>query len=326
MNGNRDLSPGWIAPAAAASAGVIIAAAAAVRALTRRWAAAHDPTGGEPLCLPDGEDVVVTSADGARLATRVAGPAEGGLMLLLHGWTNDRRVWGAVAKRLVAQGHRVVLYDQRGHGASTVGEAGLTMDALAADLDAVLAAVDARNAVVAGHSMGGMAAQAFAVNHPAALTDRVGALVIVSSACDRVPSGGLRGIFTGLPVTDRALRFRAVAPLLVRYTVGRHVHLGHLDAVRDLFVATSPAIRRQLRAAMIAMDLSAGVPDIAVPVTVVAGTRDQLTPLPRSERIAQLIGHAQLKVLDDHGHMLPWEAPDDLTIVLTEAADQISGV
>lgn len=318
------MSASWHRRAIGAAAVGTAAALAGGLVATRRWAAAHDPTGGEPLALPDGDDHVVTAPDGARIATRVAGPADGPTTVLVHGWTNDRRVWGAVAKRLVARGHRVVVYDQRGHGQSTVGSAGLAIDALGADLRAVLEHLDVRDAIVAGHSMGGMAAQAFAVSHSQVLTDRVAALVLVSSACDGAGRGGWRGVFTDWAVADTALALPAVAPFLVRFTVGRRPHLGHLVAQRELFTATSPPIRRQLRAAMRAMDLGPSLGEIAVPVHIVTGRRDQLLAVARSERIAELIPHAQLTVMDDHGHMLPWEATDELVDVLADAASAAS--
>ena len=306
---------------AAAAVAVTTAAAGAVAAFTtRRWSRTLDPTGGEPLTLPDGEDVVVTAPDGAQIAVRVAGPADGPPTLLLHGWTNDRRVWGPVGKRLVEQGHRVVLYDQRGHGASTTGEDGLSIESLAGDLDAVVTQLDLRDAVVVGHSMGGMATQAFAVTHRQTLADRVSGLVLVSSACDRVHGGGAKGIVTDLPISDWALALSVTAPMLVRYTVGRQAHIGHLRAVRDLFVATPPKVRKGLRAAMMEMDLSEDLRHIDVPVTIVVGTHDQLLPQSRSRRIAELIPHAELRVLEDRGHMLPWEAMDELTDLIVAAA------
>lgn len=314
----------WHRPAGGLAAAGTAAAVVGGVVATRRWAAAHDPTGGEPLTLPDGEDHVVTAPDRAQIATRVAGPVDGPTTVMVHGWTNDRRVWGAVGKRLVARGHRVVLYDQRGHGKSTVGSDGLAIDALAADLRAVLEHLDVREAVVAGHSMGGMAAQAFAVAHPEVLTDRVAALVLVSSACDRAGRDGWRGPFSDRAIADLALRLSPLAPFLVRFTVGRRPHLGHLAAQRELFTATPPQIRRQLRAAMRAMDLSQSLGEIAVPVRIVTGRRDQLLAAARSERIAELIPHAQLTVMDEHGHMLPWEAPDELVDVLADAATDAS--
>ena len=305
---------------ARALAGVAVAAAAAAVGgvvATRRWAATPDPTSGEPLCLPDGENVVVPTADGAHIAAWVAGPADGPVTVLVHGWTGDRRLWGSVAKRLVAAGQRVVLYDQRGHGGSTIGASGLTMAALADDLRCVLEHLELRDAVVAGHSMGGMAAQAFAVADPQVAAQRVAAFVLVSTACDRAGRGDLRMLLADWPVADLALRRKAIAPFLVRHTVGRSAHLGHLDAQRQLLTAVPAPTRRRLRAAMRAMDLSAQLGDITVPVRVVTGRRDQLLAVARSERIAALIPHAELTVLDDKGHMLPWEAPEELAEILS---------
>ncbi|HEX7443487.1 MAG TPA: alpha/beta fold hydrolase, partial [Acidimicrobiales bacterium] len=99
-------------------AGTVLAATAAAR----RWSGAEDPTGGDPLGLPDGERTTITTPDGAELAVTVAGPDAGPTVVLSHCWTGDQRIWAPVARRLVDQGHRVVLYDQRGHGGSTIGE------------------------------------------------------------------------------------------------------------------------------------------------------------------------------------------------------------
>lgn len=300
------------------AAAALSAAAGGLALAHRRWAAAHDPTEGATLGLPQGDTVAVVTADGATLTATVAGPPDGRVFVLVHGWTHDRRIWSAVARRLVARGHRVVAYDQRGHGASTVGDDGLTMDALAADMDAVLAAVDARDAVLVGHSMGGMAAQAFALSHTQSVRDRVAAIAMVSTACDGMARvNRSMGPFVDRSIADRALALKVLAPLLVRRSLGRTPHLGHLRAIRDLFVATPPHVRRELRMAINGMDFSERLADIDVPVLVFTGRRDGIVPFARSTRIAEVLESAELHVFDDAGHMLPWEAPDELVDILT---------
>jgi len=98
---------------------------------------------------------VPPSLDPAHLGAHAEG------LVCLTGCARD----GHVA-RLVAAGRRVVLYDQRGHGASTLGPGAPTVDQLGEDLAAVLDAVDARDAVVAGHSMGGHGALVLGMKHP----------------------------------------------------------------------------------------------------------------------------------------------------------------
>ena len=146
--------------------GAILAAGAAATIAARRWATADDPCKDDRDAELDGKPFTVTTYDGALLDGVRLGAEGGPLVVLSHCWTGDRSTWIPVARRLVAEGHTVVLYDQRGHGASTLGSEGATINRVGADLAAVLDAVDARDAIVAGHSMGGMAVMALLAEHP----------------------------------------------------------------------------------------------------------------------------------------------------------------
>lgn len=307
------------------AAGTAAAAGAAAYA-TKRWAETHDPTGGEPLALPDGEEVKVETGDGAVLAALVAGPADAPTYVLSHCWTGDRRIWGPVARRLVEAGNRVVLYDQRGHGQSVAGASGFTIEALGDDVSAVLEQLDLRDVVLAGHSMGGMSVMAFATRHEQVVRDRVAKVVLVATAAAEVGLG--RGEIAdriairvlGSSRLDRAMRSRRVGHVLVRGTVGPTPVLAHLQAVRDTYLATHPETRASFFQAMLGMDLTEGLRDVAVPVVVVVGTHDQLTPVSHARRITECIGGSRLEVLERAGHMLPIEVPDRLTEILQHDA------
>src|SRR3954468_8374207 len=176
------LATGGVA-AAGAAAGIVVAG--------RRWAAADDPEAGTRLTGPDGTTVRIPTGDKGEISATVAGDdGDGRTFVLVHGWTNDRRIWAPVGRLLVERGHRVVLYDQRGHGASRPGADGMKIKPLGSDMAAVLDHLDARDAVVAGHSMGGMAAQTFAIEHPDVLAERVAAVALVSTASSDVSARG----------------------------------------------------------------------------------------------------------------------------------------
>jgi non-heme chloroperoxidase len=306
--------------AAAGLVGGAVAAGAAATVAGRRWAAAHDPTGGEPLRETEGNEQRVITPDGTELAVLVAGPADGRTFVLSHCWTGDRRIWGPVARRLVDRGHRVVLYHQRGHATSTVGRDGLTLAALGEDLRAVLEAVDARDAVLAGHSMGGMAIQAFATEHPDALHDRVRGIALVATSSGDLRQGKLAEKLASLVLAstgvNRAFASRRLAPILVRGSVGRVASLPVLEAVVETFAATPPATRAGFFAALMAMDFEDALAKVDVPVVVVSGTRDTLTPPSHSRRMVEALPEARLRVIRHAGHMLPCEVPDELTDVL----------
>ncbi len=282
----------------------------------QRWDGAPDPTAGSPLDrLDDLAERVegVITPDGARLAVVAAGPVDGPLVVLAHCWTGDRRVWGPVARRLVADGHRVVLYDHRGHGRSSTGTAELSLELLGDDLALVLDHVDARRAVVAGHSMGGMAVQAMAGRHPALVGDRLTGALLVATASTAVATGrrarfGPRVV--AHPRVERMLRRPVVGPLSVRDFVGATPCLAHLRAVTETFVATPGHVRGSLLRAMATMDLTAGLAALRVPVTVVVGSRDRHTPPAAGRRIADAVPTGRFVEVPDAGHMLPFEVPD----------------
>jgi pimeloyl-ACP methyl ester carboxylesterase len=75
-------------------------------------------------------------------------------VVLLHGWPLDSRSWEPQLHPLLEAGQRVILYDRRGFGRSSRPAAGYDFDTLAADLDAVLTALDLHDATVVGFSLG----------------------------------------------------------------------------------------------------------------------------------------------------------------------------
>ncbi|HAM01285.1 MAG TPA: alpha/beta hydrolase [Acidimicrobiaceae bacterium] len=287
-----------------------------------------DPTGGLPLDrlrdLPRRQERIVT-ADGAELhVVRVGTPRDGRrLVVLSHCWTGDHRVWGPVARRLVSAGCEVVLYDHRGHGASTSGCTSVSLEALADDLADVLAHVGASGAVVAGHSMGGMTLQAMAGRRPELMAERVASVVLVSTACTAVLAGVRRRMgprLVGHRTVNALLARGRLGRFAVRDFVGKDRHRAHLAAIAETFLSTPGVLRAELLSAMTAMDLTPALSTIAVPVTVVVGSRDRFTPPRQARCIASAVAGARLLVVPDAGHMLPFEAPDILASLLAREA------
>jgi pimeloyl-ACP methyl ester carboxylesterase len=102
-----------------------------------------------------------------RLAARTAG-RRGPPLVLVHGLASTQHIWDLVLPLLAAR-HRVITYDQRGHGASSKPPRGYGFDEVTADLAAVLRACRARRAVVVGHSYGANVALELAARRPEAV-------------------------------------------------------------------------------------------------------------------------------------------------------------
>ena len=306
-----------VAVLGAIGAGVV----AAVRGRGSGWADGDDPCGPEGLALPDGERLSIDTDDGARLDALVAGPADGPLVVLPHCWTGTKAMWAPVARRLVADGHRVVLYDQRGHGESTLGTEPMRMERLGEDLRAVLVAVGANEVVLAGHSMGGMTVQALAVAHPDLVQRFVKGIVLVATAAHLGLPWPLPDRVVGLVLGEAASARIAKRGLAVtRRSVGRKAYRTHVEATHEAFATTAGAVRAGFLVGMSHMDFRAGLTSLAVPTTVLVGTHDRLTPPRLARALAKRIPDAHLEVVEGAGHMLPLEAPDRVAEVIADRA------
>lgn len=321
----RTLRKVAVAGVGAAATAAAVAGARGAIAYRRRMAVApgDGPPGSE---LGWGEleqpaDLTVETPDGATLAVWDVG--DGPTVVLPHCWGCTHAIWVPVARRLVESGHRVVLYDQRGHGASTRGTAPLSIQTLGDDLAAVLAARDADNAVLAGHSMGGMTIMALATYRPEVLQQRARALVLVATAASSFSTGPIRAerlaaTFIASPVVNRAL----LSPngyRFVRGTFGLDPVRAHIALTSKLFAECAGEVRGGFLTAMSAMKLLEGIATIDMPVTVMVGSQDRLTPPSRAAQMVATIPGARLITLDGRGHMLPLEDPDSVTDEITRA-------
>ncbi len=274
---------------------------------------------GAGLTRPDHQ--VVRTGDGAHLAVwdLDGHGADAPVVVLPHCWGCSHEIWLPVARRLREEhGPRVVLYDQRGHGASTRGTAPLAIDTLGHDLAAVLEATDARDAVLAGHSMGGMTVMSLATHRPAVLKERAKATVLVSTAAttlgDRRSARGtsVARAFISSGVVTRAMQARN-GHVFVRGVFGVNPVRAHLDLTRDLFAGCHGRVRGDFLVSMTEMNLLEGIATIDLPTTVIVGSRDTLTLPKKAHEIVAAISGARLVTLEDRGHMLPLEDPDAVT-------------
>lgn len=229
-------------------------------------------------------------------------------VVLTHGAGMDASTWDAQAAALAADGHRVVVWDLRGHGSSTLDPRRrfTAADALD-DLAALLDAVGAERAVLVGHSLGGNLSQAFAHAHP----DRVAGLVVVDATWNAGPLTGLErfgltistpvmGMFPAGSLARTMARASAVTPAAIARA---EEVLARMPRRRflDVFGATT---------SLLDPDPARRTP---VPLALIRGERDRTgniaTAMPRW---AQAEGVAE-RVIPDAGHLVSWDAPDATT-------------
>ncbi|MCX5376464.1 alpha/beta fold hydrolase [Streptomyces sp. NBC_00091] len=240
---------------------------------------------------------------------------------------------------------RSVYWDQRSHGRSARGLAQadgepVTIDQLGRDLKAVIdAAAPEGPLVLVGHSMGGMTVMALAEQFPELVRDRVLGVALVGTSSGRLdevtyglPSVGLGAVRRLLPGVLKVLGSQAelvekgrratadlFAGMIKLYSFGsRDVDPGVARFAERLIEATPIDVVAEFYPAFQTHDKSAALQRFAdIPVTVVAGDKDMITPPGHSVTIKEALPAAELVVLEDTGHLMMLERPDTVTGLLT---------
>ncbi|MFK4224141.1 alpha/beta fold hydrolase [Streptomyces sp. NPDC019890] len=272
--------------------------------------------------------LTAVSADGSQIHVEVHGPDGAPAVVLAHGWTCSTEFWAAQIRELAGD-HRVVVYDQRGHGRTPATAVGT--DVLADDLEAVLGAAlsPGEKAVLAGHSMGGMTLMA--ASGRAAFTEHAASVLLCSTGSSRLideslilpmRAGRLRTRLTGLilgaraplgpvtPLSKRILKYATMGPGSAPERVAECARIVH----------ACPRMSRVTWSQVLAgLDLDAGVRELRVPTVVLSGTADRLTPIVHARRLAAALPQClELVELDGMGHMTPVEAPEAVTAKIRE--------
>ncbi|HET6735089.1 alpha/beta fold hydrolase [Mycobacterium sp.] len=304
----------------------------------RRFAAAE--------AMPPGRDMVVRSKDGTRLHAEVFGPDDGYPIVLTHGITCAIRVWGYQIADLSSD-YRVIAFDHRGHGRSSVPARrhDYSLDHLAADLDSVLEAALApgERAVIAGHSMGGMAITSWADRYPERVTQRADAVALINTT-----TGDLLRNVQLLPVPPRLAdaRVRAAGTLLKTFgaapllraadrpsrrfvstiAVGRDADPAVVDFIYELFTSTPPAGRGGWARALVDAlgPEHIGLTNLTVPTVVIGSEKDRLLPVVSSRRIANMAPNLEQFVELPGGHCAIVERPDEVNKQLRLLVESVS--
>ncbi|MFF8913415.1 alpha/beta fold hydrolase [Streptomyces sp. NPDC015032] len=270
-----------------------------------------------------------------------------------HGYCLSQDSWHfqrAALRGLV----RTVHWDQRSHGRSERGRAqadGVTVgiDQLGRDLKAVIdAAAPEGRLVLVGHSMGGMTMMALAEQYPQLIRDRVASVAFVGTSSGKLgevsfglPIAGVNAVRRVLPGVLRALGSQAelvergrratadlFAGLIKRYSFGSRDVDPAVERFAERLIESTPIdVVAEFYPAFTEHDKSHVLPAFReLPVLILAGDKDLVTPSSHSEAIADQLPEAELVIVPDAGHLVMLEHPETVTDRLADLLVRVGAV
>lgn len=257
---------------------------------------------------PRGQDDTFITSDGSALAFTLPAPPKGDAprMVLIHSLALDRGIWDGVAARLEKDA-AILTYDCRGHGRSERRAGTFTAELFARDLAELLDHVGWQSAAVAGCSMGGCVALAFAGLSPARV-NRLGLIDTTASygaeaavqfreRAAAARAKGMAGLVDFQVTRWFSDQFRASQPELVNRVVG-------------VFLANDFKCYAASCALLGDMNLRPYLASFRMPAAIIVGEEDYATPVAMARQLHEAIPQSTLTILPRARHLTPIEQPD----------------
>jgi 3-oxoadipate enol-lactonase len=230
----------------------------------------------------------------------------GPTVVLAHALGCDLTMWDEVAQQL-AKGFTVLRYDARGHGASDKVAGPVSVEDFADDAAQLIESQTSGEVHFVGLSFGGMVAQQIAVRHPQLVNS-----IVVANSSSRYDDTG-RGMWRSRIETSTNLGMGAIADAVMPRWFTRAwrddpSHNERLRQLRRVVEAMDPKSYAACCEAIARIDFFATNPLIACPALVIAGSRDEATPVEMSHVICNAISGAELAMLTA-AHLSAVECP-----------------
>jgi pimeloyl-ACP methyl ester carboxylesterase len=230
-------------------------------------------------------------------------------LVLLHGYPLDHHLWDEVVP-LLKDTFDLIIPDLRGFGESTTTDAPYTMDDFASDVAGLLDQLGIEKAAIAGHSMGGYVALAFARLYP----ERVSAFALVSSQVLADPPDRKEGRYkSAADVAEKGIG-GVVETMTSKFTSNPQ---WQAFARKNMEAQQPAAYIGALKAMAERVDATPLLSTMKYPVVLIHGDADGLIPIERAREVKALLPEAHLVEISGAGHIPMCEAPNETAQALT---------
>lgn len=260
-----------------------------------------------------GQEKMIITADGTQLWTIEAGKGDK-TVVLAHGYGLTSLGWNVITSLLVADGYRVITFDQRGHGKSTIGKDGISSASMASDYKTILDFYNVQNGVLVSHSMGGFVAMKTLLTYPQIQHSQIKSCLLMATFAGDVNRQNFQNrlqiplIKSGILL--KLIRNKSIGTAFAKSIVGEDPDNEVIRIFLEIFLAQHHKALVPILNAFAGENYYGQLSKITIPCTVIVGEKDQTTPAFHSQDLAKLIPNAHLSIVPQKGHGLNWEAPE----------------
>ncbi|MEM7732780.1 MAG: 3-oxoadipate enol-lactonase [Pseudomonadota bacterium] len=240
---------------------------------------------------------------------REDGTPDGAPVVFANSLGTDLTMWDAMLEHL-PNGLRLIRYDKRGHGQSSVPTPPYTMGALVRDVERLLDALEVRHAVFVGLSIGGLIGQGLAAKR----LDILRGLVLSNTAAKI----GTRDIWQGRIDAIQAAGLEAVADdIMTRWFSRDFLKTGDVEHWRSMLTRQPVDGYIGCADAIAGTDFYTPTSGLRLPVMGIAGTEDAATPVDMVRETIDLVPGARFELIRRAGHLPNVEHPKTYADLLT---------
>lgn len=252
----------------------------------------------------------VRLASGLNLAYVELGNPKGRPLLLLHGFTDTSRSWSLIAPYL--SDHRLLIPDQRGHGAADAPPCCYSSHVYADDARQFMDLLGLERVAVLGHSMGSMTAITMASEYP----DRVTEIVLIGSTALAPVSRGSwlydNATSVTFPIDPSSEFMREWHPS----NQPTPVDAAFAEEVMNEILVIPPQVWRGVMRELAGVPVGRHAVDVKASVLLLSGGKDPLFTAAHHESLVKAFPQAEAHVFPQLGHNPIWEQAEDLAAVI----------
>lgn len=226
-------------------------------------------------------------------------------IIFIHGSGGNASIWKKAMEIIAQAGWGSIAISLPGHGTSE-GEGMASIPEYCEFINDFIETKGLGNIFLAGHSLGGGIVLDFALKYPEKLT---GIILIGTGARLRVHPQALE-MFRQMAEGEREPKFEP-------WAFAEHTPAHILAEGEKEWSMTNPRVRYMDLMACDKFDIMQDVEKIQLPTLIVVGTKDRLTPIKYAEYLYKKIKGAKLEIISEAGHMLMLEAPEPLSLAIT---------